>query len=260
MFRQQNFLIIFEAKKNTMKKFIYTILIISGLTVSVNAQTKKDPKPAASPKGSAAPVAKPTDKPKTAASPGVAVPEQAAEKPAEKPIDPSKLSAEEIQKIYTDYATPGEPHVELANMTGTWNEIIKIWMAPGTEPMVNKAVCSVEMILGERYQQSRHKGEFNGMPFEGIGITGYDNADGRLYSTWIDNMGTGIMFSKGTIDEKTGNIIFNGEQMDPITKKMMRIREVMRRSDNGNFIMEMYTTPVGGKEFLSMEITMVKVK
>ncbi len=243
-----------------MKKFIYTILLISGLSIGVHAQTKKDPKPTATPKSSTAPVAKPTDKPKTAASPGLAVPDKATEKPAEKPVDPSKLSDEEVQKIWMDYATPGERHEKLSEMSGTWNEIIKMWMKPGIEPIVSKAVCNVEMIFEGRYQQSRHKGDFNGMPFEGIGMTGYDNADGSYYSTWIDNMGTGIMFSKGTYDEKTGNITFYGEQMDAVSKKMMKIREVIRRSDNGDFIMEMYTTPFGGKEFQSMEITMVKIK
>ena len=30
-----------------------------------------------------------------------------------------------------------------------------------------------------------------GMPFEGIGRTGYDNVTGKYWSTWIDNMSTG---------------------------------------------------------------------
>ncbi len=32
-----------------------------------------------------------------------------------------------------------------------------------------------------------------GMPFEGMGIDGYDNLAKQYVSTWVDNMGTGIM-------------------------------------------------------------------
>jgi hypothetical protein len=48
--------------------------------------------------------------------------------------------------------------------------------------------------------------------------------------------------------------------MDPVTKKMMKIREVVYHNDKGEHILEMYTTPPGGKEYLSMEIVMVKIK
>jgi len=36
-----------------------------------------------------------------------------------------------------------------------------------------------------------------GMPFEGMGLDGYDNASKEYISIWIDNMGTGIMYMKG---------------------------------------------------------------
>jgi hypothetical protein len=53
------------------------------------------------------------------------------------------------------------------------------------------ATCTNTMILGGRYQQSMIKGNMMGMPFEGMGLLGYDNAQKLFYSTWVDNMGTG---------------------------------------------------------------------
>jgi hypothetical protein len=52
-----------------MKKFIYTLMFLSGITIGVNAQTKKDSKPVASPKSGAVakPAEKPSEKPKAAA-------------------------------------------------------------------------------------------------------------------------------------------------------------------------------------------------
>jgi hypothetical protein len=35
------------------------------------------------------------------------------------------------------------------------------------------------------------------MPFEGISTLGYDNAKKTFFSTWIDNMGTGMMVMEG---------------------------------------------------------------
>jgi hypothetical protein len=34
-----------------------------------------------------------------------------------------------------------------------------------------------------------------GMPFEGLGYTGYDNVKKQYFGTWIDSMSTGIMTS-----------------------------------------------------------------
>lgn len=57
------------------------------------------------------------------------------------------------------------------------------------------------MILGGRYQQSMHTGSFNGMPFEGISLVGYDNTKKVFMSSWADNMGTGSMYMEGTWDQ-----------------------------------------------------------
>jgi hypothetical protein len=238
-----------------MKKFIYTLMFLSGITIGVNAQTKKDSKPVASPKSGA--VAKPAEKP--AEKPKAAAPAESNSLTAGTP-DKGKLTEEDIARIWSEYATPGIYHEQLASMVGSWNETVKIYPAPGAEPMVNKAICTVEMIFEGRYQQAQHKGDFNGVAFEGTSLVGYDNTLGKFFSTWIDNMGTGIIYTVGTYDEKSGKTTYLGEQVDPVTKKVMKIREVNYQNDKGDHIMETYTTLAAGREYLSMEITMVRIK
>ena len=68
-------------------------------------------------------------------------------------------------------------HKEMAKWDGEWNEEIHMWMAPGAPPQKMQATCVNKMILGGRYQESKHTGNFMGMPFEGISTTGYDNAE-----------------------------------------------------------------------------------
>ena len=55
--------------------------------------------------------------------------------------------------------------------------------------------------MGGRYQEGTYSGDMFGMPFEGRGMVAYDNATEEFVSTWIDNMGTGMMVTKGKYDE-----------------------------------------------------------
>ena len=156
-------------------------------------------------------------------------------------------------KAWQEYMTPGEVHKMLAESDGTWNEEITMWMAPGMEPSKNTSTAVNKMILGGRYQQSTHVGNFNGMPFEGIGLLGYDNAKKVFMSSWLDNMGTGIMHMEGTWDPATKAITFTGNSVDPATGKDVPVKEIFTFIDNNTQKMEMYMTQ-NEKEFKTMEM------
>lgn len=156
-------------------------------------------------------------------------------------------------KAWMSYMTPGDIHKMMAKDDGEWNEEITLWMAPGAPPTKSTAIAINKMIMGGRYQESKHTGSFMGMPFEGYSLVGYDNAKKIFVSTWIDNMGTGIMFMEGKWDEKTKSIHFTGNTTDPSTGKDIAVREVFTWIDANKQKMEMFTNQ-GGKEFKSMEI------
>ncbi len=44
--------------------------------------------------------------------------------------------------------------------------------------------------------------------FEGMSLMGYDNAKKVFMSSWVDNMGSGIMQMEGTWDPNTKTINF----------------------------------------------------
>lgn len=173
-----------------------------------------------------------------------------------------KMSAEEaaMMKNWQAYMTPGEIHTMLAKSNGEWTEDIVMWMDPSTPPQKSTASCTNTMIMGGRYQQSTHKGNFNGMPFEGMSWLGYDNAKKIFMSTWIDNMGTGIMYMEGTYDAATKTVTSKGKSVDPMTGKDMMVRETFTLVDDNNQMMTMYMTPEGGKEYKSMEIKFTRKK
>lgn len=167
-------------------------------------------------------------------------------------------SPEEMQK-WMDYMTPSDVHKMMAEWDGTWQEDIKMWMAPGTPEQTMKATVECKMILGGRYQEQRHNGMMMGMPFEGYSLTGWDNNRKVFTSTWMDNMSTGMMYMEGTWDAATKSITLKGKMTDPMTGKMIDIRQVLYITGKDTQKLEQYST-IDGKEFKSMEIVLIRVK
>ena len=92
-----------------------------------------------------------------------------------------------------------------------------------------------------------------GQPFEGYSLVGYDNAKKIFQSSWVDNMGTGIMHMEGKWDPQLKTINFTGTSVDPSTGKEMQVRETFKWIDDNTQLMEMFIQE-NGKEFKNMEI------
>jgi len=164
----------------------------------------------------------------------------------------------DAMKKWMDYATPGDMHKLLASANGKWSEDITMWMAPDQPPMKSTSTSEYKMILGGRYQQANITGSFSGMPFEAMSIIGYDNMKKLFFSTWVDNMGTGILNSEGPYDAATKTITLSGTELDPMSGKQIGMRETIRMIDNNTMVMELYNT-MDGKENKSMEIKLTRM-
>ncbi|MEO6488722.1 MAG: DUF1579 domain-containing protein [Ferruginibacter sp.] len=161
---------------------------------------------------------------------------------------------------WMDYMTPGEMHKMMATWDGTWEGETTMWEKPGGAPQTSKGVAINKMAMGGRYQVSTHKGMMMGQPFEGMSILAYDNATKKFKSSWIDNMGTGLIMMEGPWDGTTKTLSLSGKCVDPMmgNGKEMEIREVFRVVDDKNQVVEMYGPGPDGKEFKMMEIKMMK--
>lgn len=170
----------------------------------------------------------------------------------EQPMDSAAMA-----QAWQKYMTPGKQHEMLAEETGKWDCEMTFWMAPDAPPETYTSVADVKMIMGGRYQESTYSGEMMGMPFEGKAILAYDNAANEYTSTWIDNMGTGLMVMKGKAEEGSNTMTFTGETIDPMTGKTCKMREVYTIVDENTRKMEMYDNKMG-EEHKNMEIVMKK--
>ncbi len=168
-----------------------------------------------------------------------------------------KLDSATQMKLWMAYMTPGEMHKMMASMNGKWSDSITMWQAAGAPPMMSTSSSENSMILNGLYQQSIHKGDMMGKPFEGRSLMAYDNAAKKFVNTWVDNMGSGIMVLEGPWDEANKTITLKGHMVSPETGKDMDIREVIKIVDDKHQVMEMYCNQ-NGKEFKNMEIHSMK--
>jgi len=166
---------------------------------------------------------------------------------------------EQQQKAYMNYMTPGPVHQWMAKGVGEWKVETKMWWDENVkDPTLSTGTCTNTMIMGGRYLQSKHTSEVMGMPFEGVATTGYDNGKKMFVSTWVDNMGTGIIQMEGTHDEKNKTVTLSGKAFDPMTGKDCQVREVHKHIDDNTMVMEYYVTKGAGKEYKSMEIKLTR--
>jgi len=156
-------------------------------------------------------------------------------------------------QAWMEYMTPSQTHEMLAKSDGTWKTKITMWMMPDAEPTVSEGTTINEMILGGRYQKSTTTGDFMGMQMEGMNLLAFDNATKEYYATWIDNMGTGMMTSKGKYNEATKMVEMKGTYVDPMKKTEEPFRQTMQIVDDNNHVMEMFMN-MDGKEFKTMHI------
>lgn len=167
-----------------------------------------------------------------------------------------------MMKAMMDYGTPGKMHQLLASWNGTWTGETTMWDYEGATPHKSTGTEVNTMIMGGKYQSSKHTGDMMGMPFEGMSITAYDNATKQFVATWIDTWSTGIMTMSGNWDEASKTLTLTGKNPDICRPgKECTMKEVFKVVDENTHKMEMYgPDPKTGKEFKVMEINMTRKK
>jgi hypothetical protein len=176
------------------------------------------------------------------------------------PKPPKKVDSATQMKNWQMYATPSDAHKLMATWNGTWNAEVTSWMKPGAPPMTSKGKMVNKTVFNGLYQQSSFSGDMMGMPFQGASTTGYDNHKKVFVSSWIDNMGSGIMHMEGPWDDASKSMTMTGKMVNPGTGEECSYRQVMKIVDDKTQVMEMYGPDEEGKEFKVMEIKYTKAK
>lgn len=158
-----------------------------------------------------------------------------------------------MMKAWQDFMTPGDMHKWMEKTNGNWDVEISHWMDPSAPPSKSNASYSQSSILGGRFVVGKFNGTAFEQPMHGMSTMGYDNAKKLFVSTWVDDLGTGIVYMTGTYDEKTKTLNLKGYQTDPMTGKDSNIREEMTVIDKDSYTMIMFGDGFDGKEVKFME-------
>lgn len=161
-------------------------------------------------------------------------------------------------------AKPGPNHKILAACVGTWSYHVKMWMSPDPNAPASESdgVAVIKPILGGRFFQGTHDGKMRmpgpdgkmtEMEFHGVGTDGYDNVKKKFVSSWVDDMGTGIMQSEGDYDAAAKTLTYFAE-MEAIPGMKSKMREVIKFIDNDHHTLEFYEVR-GGTEVKTMELS-----
>jgi uncharacterized protein DUF1579 len=184
-------------------------------------------------------------------------PADAAQKPAEQA---SPMDDKAMMEAWMKVATPGEGHKRLEPVVGTWDAKITMWMAPGAPPQESTGKSENKWVLGGRFVEQRHEGNFMGQPFSGVGYTGYDNFKKQYVGTWMDTAGTMIMISQGTADSTGKTLSMTSTVDDFMTGKPASIKSEVKMVDADHHTMEMWGPDPTGKQFKTMEIHYTRKK
>lgn len=166
---------------------------------------------------------------------------------------------------------PSEGHKRLEPLVGEWESVNKMWWGgPNAPAMETKGTCKREWVLGGRFVMETIKSELmmpdlatgamKSMPFEGMGIFGYDNYRNVYTGSWTDSMGTQMLTYQGACDRSGKVFTHYGEMDEPMLKIIGRmVKYVTRIIDNDKHVFEMYDLHVGD-DYKVMEITYTRKK
>ena len=92
------------------------------------------------------------------------------------------------------------------------------------------------------------------MPFQGLGLDGYDRGRDKCVSVWMDSMGTMMMVLEGTLDEAQKVRTLTTEYKDPMTGKQTKMKTITTLVSDDEHRFESYNQGPDGDYFKSMEI------
>lgn len=164
------------------------------------------------------------------------------------PGPPDSAAMAAMAKAWEDFAKPGDMHAWLGKGAGTWTcDSVASWMMPDAPPTYGKATSTETVVVGGLYMQGDYSGTMMGAPMSGKSLTGYDKMKKKFVSSWIDNMGSGIVRLEGDYDAATKTLNMKGKQSDPGRNAEADIRQEQKWIDDNTYMLTMYGTGPDGK-------------
>ena len=145
------------------------------------------------------------------------------------------------------YETPGAEHAALAPMVGSFNAKVVINMGPQDPENTSYGTYDVRS-MGGMWLVGSFKSSFEGNPFEGTSLLGYDQRSKQYVSTWCDTMVSAPQVSRGQWDAAKKQLVMRGEGA------MQAQREITTLMPDGSIDFVAMMRGPDGKESQTMHI------
>ncbi|MHC4078557.1 MAG: DUF1579 family protein [Planctomycetota bacterium] len=160
--------------------------------------------------------------------------------------------AEAMAKI-SKAARLGPQHDKLAALAGTWDLQFKHRAGPDAAWKTESGTATSRVVLGGRYLVEELKCTYDGTPYEGVRVHGYDNLEGTYFNIWMDNLGTWPVTSRGATDD-SDVLKYHGRWKDIHTPSGRPFQTVVRRDGTDKWQLELFDT-IDGTEVKILEAT-----
>lgn len=165
--------------------------------------------------------------------------------------------AEAMAKI-SKAARLGPQHEKLKALAGTWNLQFKHRSGPDAQWRTENGTATCKVAVGGRYLVEELKCTYNGAPYEGVRVHGFDNLEGTYFNIWMDTLGTWPVHSRGATDE-SDVLVYHGRWKDTETPAGRPFRTVVRRDGEEKWQLELYDT-IDDAEVKVLEATYTRRK
>jgi len=143
-----------------------------------------------------------------------------------------------------EFPQPVEQHQWLHRLVGEWDT--KVHITPeGMDPMDSEGTATTRPI-GGFWIQTDNRGEFVGMPFNGVMTLGFDTEKEKYVGTWVDSMGGYLWQYEGTLDESQRKLTLKTEGPCPNNPGgHSQFEEVLEIKSDDHFI---FTSAIQGDD------------
>ena len=146
-----------------------------------------------------------------------------------------------MQQLGEELATPNKHHKFLEQMAGEWlTESSFMELEPTT------GTASYSMILGDRYLDGFHQGDFMGAFHKGRLTVTFDNYKNKYVATFINNLTTTLLYAEGLVDQSGKVLSLWGTMDEWLTDE--HDKPVLYRFtivDEDNYIFEVHDVSLG---------------
>ena len=171
--------------------------------------------------------------------------------PAQEPPVKSEAAPAPAQDAMPSPKVP--EHDALRSFIGSWTSTMRTEAVPGVPGMETAMEVEgrgrVELVCDGMWAKCSVEGEFNGQPFQGLWLAGYDPFDKQYVSMWVDNNEPTPSEMTGTYDKQTNRWAWHG------TCPFGEMRSEIVWKDADTMVETMWLTPPGGEELQTMQVT-----